>query len=128
MEETAHQEKTIISGKETFKLWDTYGFPLELTREVTAGRGFSVDSEGFNREMERQRERARSAQIIAQSPVSVKTSVVTATVVTGTNFVGYDCLKQKSVIVDLLTDNKFAKTIKEGQENRLMLDTTPCYV
>src|SRR5699024_9884765 len=56
------KNSTVISGEEVFKLYDTYGFPKELTEEYVAEHGFTIDEEGFHREMEKQRERARSAR------------------------------------------------------------------
>jgi len=63
MEKAASKRGNKISGKQAFKLYDTYGFPVELTKEVAAGRGFTVDLEGFEREMEKQRERAKAAPL-----------------------------------------------------------------
>ncbi len=60
--EAASKGRSEISGEQAFKLYDTYGFPVELTQEIAADRGFSVDLDGFEREMEKQREKARAAQ------------------------------------------------------------------
>jgi len=126
MEEIASKKGNKISGKEAFKLYDTYGFPVELTSEIAASHSFSVDLDGFEQEMERQRERARAAQkfevtlketVGAHAQLNVKT----------TPFVGYQNLKQKSVIVSLLIDGKSAEKIEEGQEASLILETTPFY-
>jgi len=125
MEEAAEVSKKgvkEISGETAFKLYDTFGFPVELTKEIAQGRGFTVDLEGFEREMEKQRERARAAQ----------KSVVTAKVtlrwrVRRRPFVGYHNLKHKSAILGILVDNKSADTIQEGQEASLILKSTSFY-
>jgi len=113
-----------ISGEDAFRLYDTYGFPLELTREIAAGRGFSVDLEGFEREMEKQRERAKTAQkfelaeqVVSKGELDIKTTV----------FTGYSNLNQKTVILSLLVDNEFVETVKEGQEANLILADTAFY-
>jgi len=114
-----------ISGEQAFKLYDTYGFPVELTTEVAAERGFSVDSEGFEEEMERQRERAREGQkleLFLSDRISISDEIVVAK-----HFVGYDNLKHKSRILDLVVDNKSTGTIKQGQEASVILESTPFY-
>jgi alanyl-tRNA synthetase len=117
------QVRNSITGKEAFKLYDTYGFPIELTREIARGRGFSVDEEGFEKEMEKQRARARAshkfelAKAVWQGKLKLK----------ATSFVGYRDLKQKSVILDLLVDNESVVTVEEGQQASIILDKTPFY-
>ncbi|MFC2026379.1 alanine--tRNA ligase [Chloroflexota bacterium] len=113
-----------ISGADAFKLYDTYGFPVELTCEIARGQDFSVDMAGFNKEMEKQRERARTnhkfeliAKIGLEGELELK----------ATDFVGYDCLKQKSVISNLLVGNKPVDSVKGGQKANLVLDKTPFY-
>jgi alanyl-tRNA synthetase len=147
-----------ISGDQAFKLYDTYGFPVELTTEVAAERGFSVDSEGFEKEMERQRERARGLRcaecgtwlgesdkecpncgstkktrgtIHFERTAELKLGLkVTADVVRKAHaapFVGYDNLKHKSRILDLLIKNKSIGTLQEGQDGDIILSETPFY-
>jgi len=123
MQEAASKKRNKISGKQAFKLYDTYGFPVELTNEVATSRGFSVDLEGFEKEMEKQRERARTAK----GPVLLDEKTFTIHVAPKVEFVGYDNLKHKSAVLDLLVDNDSVGTVKEGQEASLILDTTPFY-
>jgi len=126
MEEATTQVKNKISGEESFRLYDTYGFPVELTTEIAAGRGFSVDLEGFEKEMEKQRERARKVY-----KVKVGGGVVGITgvleVSKKTSFVGYNNLKHKSAIIDLSVDSKPTETIREPQDASLILEATPFY-
>lgn len=131
MEKATSEGENKIPGKEAFKLYDTFGFPVELTNEVAAGRGFSVDLDGFEKEMEKQQERSRGL-VIKTSPISVVSSVVRSKISTGESgvkveFVGYSHLKQKTAILSLLVDNDSVGTVKEGQEASLILDTTPFY-
>ncbi len=118
-----------ISGKDAFRLYDTYGFPVELTKEIAAGRGFSVDLEGFNREMEKQRERARAARVVTGKATAhgIGTATAKAVVLHKHQFVGHHTFTHKSGIFDLLVDGESTNTIKEGQEASLILETTPFY-
>jgi alanyl-tRNA synthetase len=108
-----------LLGKEAFKLYDTYGFPLELTKEIIVKSGFPLGLEGFDKEMEKQQERARAARVVEMRRV-LKVSKKTS-------FVGYDSLQHKSKIVDLLVENESMKAISEGQEASLILESTPFY-
>jgi len=122
MAEATSKGKNSISGKQAFKLYDTYGFPVELTTEIAGGRGFSVDLDGFEREMEKQRERARAAQAFKDIGTRF---VLKAT--KETSFVGYQSPEHKSTIVNLLVDNESTETVGEGQEASLVLESTPFY-
>jgi alanyl-tRNA synthetase len=125
--EAARTGKKEISGGQAFKLYDTYGFPVELTQEIAADRGFSVDLEGFELEMEKQRKRARKVNISETIGISEKIIVVKSRDSKATSFVGHGSLSFKSNIVSLAVANKPAKTIKEGQESNLILECTPFY-
>ncbi len=111
-----------ISGEDAFKLYDTYGFPVELTKEIARGRGLSVNLEGFEREMERQRERARTSHKFKIKPIMGKPGVPIADV----KFVGYDSLKYKTVISGLLVDEPVS-TVSAGQKVDIILSETPFY-
>ncbi|MBC8429356.1 MAG: alanine--tRNA ligase, partial [Dehalococcoidia bacterium] len=127
MEEVASKGRNEISGEQAFKLYDTYGFPVELTTEIAADRGFSVDLEGFEREMEKQRERARKVELFASDRgTGFETAKVTRHY-EATPFVGYQSLEHKSNIIDLLVDNESVTMIEKGQHARLILETTPFY-
>jgi alanyl-tRNA synthetase len=125
--EAADRGKSEIPGEQAFKLYDTYGFPVELTQEIAAGRGFSVDLEGFELEMEKQRERARKAQVIKPTGIPSEEALGTPEVKQETPFVGYGGLSSKSKIVSLSVANKPAQKIEEGQEASVILDCTPFY-
>ncbi len=124
MAKEASQQAKQISGKDAFSLYDTYGFPVELTREIVAKAGFSVDMDGFEKEMEKQRERARAAH---KFEAALNSEGLAHLDVGSTDFVGYHSLSQKSNIVKLLFDGGEADSIKVGQEAGIVLDTTPFY-
>jgi len=123
VEELTRRGENKISGEKAFKLYDTYGFPVELTTEIATKHGFSVDLDGFNQEMEKQRDRAKAAQPKAQviGPVGIPSAEAF-----GTPRVILH-LKHKSKIVDLLIENESVEMIPEGQEVGIILESTPFY-
>jgi alanyl-tRNA synthetase len=114
-----------ISGKDAFRLYDTYGFPVELTTEIAAERGLSVDLAGFNREMQKQRERAKATQKFGGT-LEVA-GLHDQLNIEETPFVGYHSLEHKSVIISLLVNGTSVETIEKGREASLILETTPFY-
>jgi len=127
MEEAIDKGRNRISGKQAFKLYDTYGFPVELTMEIAVKSGLTVDLEGFEKEMEKQRERARAAHKFELAEKAI-TGLYEQLNIQKTPFVGYHSLKHKSVIISLLIDNnKSTETIEEGQEASLILESTTFY-
>ena len=114
-----------VSGIEVFRLHDTYGFPVELTKEIVAKYGFSADIEGFESEMEKQRERARSTHKF--DIASGSGAGLTNLDIAGTKFVGYHCLEQKASIVKLMVEGSEVDSVKAGQTAGIVLDTTPFY-
>ncbi|MFC1899163.1 alanine--tRNA ligase [Chloroflexota bacterium] len=126
MEKAATAGKNSISGKEAFKLYDTYGFPVELTAEIAVKHNFSVNIDGFHREMEKQRERAKAANKFGrtESQINGLNAQVTGE---KTCFVGYDKLSQKTTVLVLLTNGEPTGKIEQGQEGSLILSATPFY-
>ena len=122
VEEASGQGVSKISGEQAFKLYDTYGFPVELTEEIAAERGFSVDLEGFERAMEGQKEKARASHGFKVKAITGKADLS----ITDVNFVGYNSLKHRSVISGLVVDNP-VNTISEGQKAGIILSETPFY-
>jgi len=110
-----------IDGEIAFKLYDTYGFPLDLTADVAREKGLTVDEAGFEKSMEAQRERARSASNFgAQSAGKIDYSGET-------QFVGYNHDDADSKIVAIFVDGTSVDTIAEGTEAIVVLDKTPFY-
>jgi alanyl-tRNA synthetase len=122
MAKPSSQVRNSITGKEAFKLYDTYGFPIELTQEVAQKQGFTVDMEGFEKEMEKQRARARAShKFELAEEVGLKGELK------ATAFVGYRDLSQKSAILSILVDGKSVEAVKKGQQAGITLDKTPFY-
>jgi len=112
-----------ISGSTAFKLYDTYGFPVDLTRDVALERNLKLDMAGFEREMEAQRERARAAS-------SFKTAEVGAvTVDQPTQFTGYERLSDAGKILQITRGTDLAQTdsLRAGESGNIVLDRTPFY-
>ena len=120
----AEEGRKNIPGEEAFKLYDTYGFPVEITKEIAASQGFSVDMAGFEKEMEKQREKARAAQKFEVAAGA--TGGVTGDKVK-TEFVGYDNLEYGTRILSLNVKNQPVEEIQSGQEASLILESTPFY-
>jgi alanyl-tRNA synthetase len=126
MAETETDRAGEISGADAFRLYDTYGFPVELTTEIAASRGFSVDLAGFEKEMDKQRQRAKEAQkfdVTLQAPVGLRGQLG----IEFTPFVGYGRIQEKTVIRSLLLDNDLVETVQEGQSAGIILESTPFY-
>jgi len=120
------EKNTVFSGTDAFKLYDTYGFPIDLTREILAERGIEIDEEGFAREMEAQRSRARANAKMTE--VGWDDAIADALVnVAPTDFVGYDSLEADANIVTIVTDAGSAKALFEGSTGIVVLDKTPFY-
>lgn len=118
------EEKPVLSGVEAFKLYDTYGFPLDLTLEILKEHGMDLDKEEFDEQMKAQRERARSsrnkAEVISQE-VSLKLSEHKS------EFVGYDERVTNSKILAMLVNAQIVESASQGQEVSVILDKTPFY-
>jgi alanyl-tRNA synthetase len=113
-----------IPGDKIFLLHDTYGFPMELTREIARERGFAIDEEGFEREMEAQRERARAAaKFTAEGPAAGYDALAELE----TPFLGYDTLTAKTTVVGLLKDGGQADSASEREAVEVILRETPFY-
>ena len=109
---------TIIPGEEVFKLYDTYGFPMDLTRLLAEEAGFSIDEKGFENLMNRQKERARASVVFQADDFLENEDWQTLTTGDDSEFVGYENLETQSVI---------RKYLIEGQKVHLILDRTPFY-
>ena len=125
IEEEPHDVgKRVIGGRDVFRLYDTYGFPPELTEEVAAEEGFAVDMEGFEREMEAQRERGRAAQSFRKDKMS---EAYAAVGLGATRFTGYETLAGESVVVGLLREGVSVQRVGGGEELEVVTMETPFY-
>jgi alanyl-tRNA synthetase len=116
-----------LEGEKVFKLYDTYGFPVELTEEILVEKDIELDLEGFNREMKLQRERARQARgesnymggddsIINRIPNDIVTY-----------FVGYENENSPAILKSLVKDEEFVSSLTEGEKGIILVDNTPFY-
>ena len=110
---------SVIDGKTVFKLYDTFGFPVDLTADVAREKGLSLDMEGFDLEMEKQRHRARaSGDFSSQKTLSIDSE---------TNFVGYDQLESNSSIIAIIKNGSQVKELIEGDDAVIFIESTPFY-
>lgn len=114
-----------IQGKDVFRLYDTYGFPVELTEEYAEEEGLKIDHVGFGAEMEAQRERARAARQDVDS-MQVQGGVL-GEIKVESKFVGYDQLQTNSTVVAIVKDGQLINSASAGEEVQIILDETPFY-
>ncbi|AKC66799.1 MULTISPECIES: alanine--tRNA ligase [Bacillus] len=114
-----------ISGKDVFKLYDTYGFPVELTEEYAEDENMTVDREGFQLEMEKQRERARNARQDVGS-MQVQGGAL-GDIKAESTFVGYENLTADARVIELLQNGEIVTEAHEGETVQILLDETPFY-
>ncbi|MEX2081008.1 MAG: alanine--tRNA ligase-related protein, partial [Dehalococcoidia bacterium] len=114
---------TTVPGADAFLLYDTYGMPLELTREIATRRGFSIDEPGFHTAMEEQRTRAREhARFFTPEAAGVFASLQDHSA-----FTGYSHLEADSGIVAIVTNGQLVDLARQGEQCEVVLDTTPFY-
>ena len=116
----------VIPGDVLFKLYDTFGFPLDLARDMAMDHHLHIDEEGFNREMQLQRERARASWVGEEDAIASIYKELKSEI-GETVFVGYDTLESESVIKAILRDGKVVNEASTGDEVELFLDRTPFY-
>ena len=121
-----NNDTKVVSGEDAFKLSDTYGFPLDLTIDIAAESGFTVDEEGFAALMKEQRERARAARKNAGAD-AWKSGDVLPEGLKETEFVGYTDYECKATVLAIIKDNEVADTISDGESGVVILDTTSFY-
>ncbi len=120
LEAAMRSEDRMLRGETVFRLYDTYGFPLDLTADVARERGITVDFAGFQDAMEKQRTRARVAsKFIVQNGLEYQGGA--------TEFTGYDRLEDDSEILAIYRDSIMVETVQAGDEAVIILDRTPFY-
>ncbi|VAX05189.1 Alanyl-tRNA synthetase [hydrothermal vent metagenome] len=110
-----------IPGKTVFRLYDTYGFPTDLTADIARERGLTLDMEGYNREMAAQKERARAANQFGTEQ-SVQMSLDGET-----DFTGYERLRDEATVIALYRNGESVDTLTDGEKGMVILDRTPFY-
>ena len=116
-----------LSGKNAFKLYDTYGFPLDLTKEILEEKGFNVDEEGFKTCMEEQKEKARKARKTTNYMGADATIYEQMDKNITSKFVGYDKLENESVISAIATEDEIVEAIADGDMGTIVVDETVFY-
>ncbi len=117
----AEMDGTQIAGETAFKLYDTYGFPVDLTADIARERELTLDMEGFEQEMEAQRTRARAASqfgAVDESAVSLEGN---------TDFVGYDRKEETATVIAIIQDDKSVDTLGDNEKGMVVLDRTTFY-
>jgi alanyl-tRNA synthetase len=115
---------SVIPGEDAFRLYDTYGFPLELTRDAAQEAGVAVDEEGFRRAMAEQKERGRAAHHFA---FDAQGELYRQLEIPKTEFLGYEACQAESRVVAVVRDGKAMSQATEGQEVEIVLTATPFY-
>jgi alanyl-tRNA synthetase len=120
-------EGDVFSGEHAFKLYATYGFPLELTEEILEEKGIKLDKDAFKKEMESQRQRARAARGESSYMGSENTGMDVLQEEIVTAFTGYGSLSEEAEILRVYDDEALRETLEEGQEGYVVSDRTPFY-
>ena len=127
IDELEKEEKSILSGEKTFKLYDTYGFPLELTTEILAEHGITADEDEFNDLMQQQKENARNRRKDDAEIAWQDENIGFFNEGEPTEFTGYDKLDDEARVEAIIIDRAPVDEISEGQEGVVILDRTPFY-
>ncbi|MDD6571958.1 MAG: alanine--tRNA ligase, partial [Thermoflexaceae bacterium] len=126
-EEMAAKGETVLSGDNAFKLYDTYGFPMDLTLEILEEKGMSIDEAGFKACMDEQRKKAREARKTTNYMGADATVYDEIDAAVTSKFVGYDKLEYSSKVTVLTTEEELADALSEGEKGTIIVDETPFY-
>ncbi|NLU53075.1 MAG: alanine--tRNA ligase [Clostridiaceae bacterium] len=127
MEQVRADGSKTLTGEMVFKLHDTYGFPLDLTREIAAENNLTLDEEGFHREMKAQKEKAREAHKSKEGSAWEKDLFANTDKQVKTQFVGYTQHTCDATVLYIVTDNELRDNAQQDDETALVLDVTPFY-
>ena len=125
VEELKASGKTVLDGEKVFKLYDTFGFPLELTEEILAENGCTADTDGFAANMQKQKELARTSRKVGEDE-AWKGSELDIDV-PKTEFTGYEKLEDEGNVLVLINESGLVESVEEGQKVKIILDKTPFY-
>ena len=116
-----------LSGADAFKLYDTYGFPIDLTKEILEEKGYGIDEDGFKACMEEQRTKARTAREVTNYMGADATVYDEIDAAVTSEFVGYDHLTDQSKVTVLTTDTDIVEALTDGQMGTIFVEKTPFY-
>ena len=119
--------KSVLGGSDAFRLYDTYGFPIDLTREILEEKGYTIDEDGFKEEMEVQRKRARESRAVSNYMGADATVYDEIDRNITTEFDGYDKLEAVSKVTVLTTETEIVDSLMEGQKGTIFVEKTPFY-
>lgn len=114
-----------IPGNELFRLYDTFGFPLDIVRDIASENGLGIDEDGFHREMEDQKKRARASWSGEDSAIAPVYRDLAHSL--NTDFIGYDTLVSQATVLAIIANDERRDEMKEGDEGEVILDRTPFY-
>ena len=123
----AGKGEKVLDGQQAFKLYDTYGFPVDLTKEILEEKGYAVDEDGFRREMEEQRERARKGREVTNYMGADATVYDGIDPSVTSEFDGYGTLALDSAISVMTTETDIVDSLMEGQKGTIIVEKTPFY-
>ncbi|MFW5646033.1 MAG: alanine--tRNA ligase, partial [Acetivibrio ethanolgignens] len=126
-EELIKSAGKVLAGEDAFKLYDTYGFPIDLTKEILEEKGLTIDEEGFKTAMEEQRQKARAARKTTNYMGADVTVYQSIDVAVSSKFVGYDRLEHESEITVLTTEEELTEALTDGQTGTIIVNETPFY-
>jgi len=126
LDETRQKGQTVLPGEEVFKLYDTHGFPVELTQEIASEQGLTVDISGFEQAMQRQQERSRSASVFVQARDDDALAELLKRV-GPTKFTGYEGIADSGKVVGLVVNGELVESISAPQQALVILNETPFY-
>ena len=126
-EKMAAKGEKVLSGDDIFKLYDTYGFPVELTEEILAERGLTYDAEGFQKRMQEQKAMARSARKTTNYMGADATVYEQLDPSLTTTFIGYESTRNQSEVKAMTTDTKVVNVLKQGESGTIVTDETVFY-
>ena len=127
IEEIAKAGEKTLKGADAFKLYDTYGFPLDLTKEILEDKGLGIDEDGFNACMKEQKEKARKARKTSNYMGADATVYDLIDTSLTSVFTGYDKLEDEGTISCLTTEDELTQALTEGQKGTVIVDKTPFY-
>ena len=119
--------KSVLGGSDAFRLYDTYGFPIDLTKEILEEKGYTIDEDGFKEEMEVQRKRARESRAVSNYMGADATVYDEIDRNITTEFDGYDKLEVASKVTVLTTEAEIVDSLMEGQKGTIFVEKTPFY-
>lgn len=119
--------KSVLGGSDAFRLYDTYGFPIDLTKEILEEKAYTIDEDGFKEEMEVQRKRARESRAVSNYMGADATVYDEIDRNITTEFTGYDKLEATSKVTVLTTETEIVDSLMEGQKGTIFVEKTPFY-